>query len=107
MQIRRMTISIYIIFIAFWRGEITRIECEQAINNSLEVFGVLGTRWRSAIQVRRIVIQLADRSGEYTRLTTSRSPAEDIGLSYKEPVLEEPAASTDVSVASFVEGVRD
>jgi len=64
MQIRRMTISIYIIFIAFWRGEITRLECEQAVNSSLEVLCVLGTRWRSAMQVQQTVIQLASKSGE-------------------------------------------
>lgn len=64
MQIRRMTISIYIIFIAFWRGEITKMECEQAVNSSLEVLCVLGTRWRSATQVRQIVVQLADKSGK-------------------------------------------
>lgn len=64
MQIRRMTTSIYIIFIAFWRGEITRMECEQAVNSSLEVLCVLGTRWRSAVQVQQTVIQLANKSGE-------------------------------------------
>lgn len=64
MQIRRMTISIYIIFIAFWRGEITKMECEQAVNSSLEVLCVLGTRWRSATHVRQIVVQLADKSGK-------------------------------------------
>lgn len=66
MQVRRMTISIYIILIAFWRGEITRSECEQALDSSLEVLCVLGTRWASALQVQQIVIQLATRSGEST-----------------------------------------
>jgi len=40
------------------------MECEQAVNSSLEVLCVLGTRWRSASHVRQIVIQLAEKSGE-------------------------------------------
>lgn len=63
MQIRRMAISVYIIFIAFWRGEITRAECEQAIDSSLEVLDVLGTRWRSAGIVQETAMRLADVSG--------------------------------------------
>lgn len=66
MQIRRVAISIYIIFIAFWRGEITKVECEESVNSSLEVLCVLGTRWRSAAQVGHIVTQLAERTGEPT-----------------------------------------
>jgi hypothetical protein len=65
MQIRRVAISTYIIFIAFWRGEITKVECEQAVNSSLEVLCVLSTRWRSAAQVAHIVTQLADKSGRF------------------------------------------
>lgn len=63
MQIRRVAISVYIIFIAFWRGEITKVECEEAVTSSLEVLCVLGTRWRSAAKVGHIVTQLADRTG--------------------------------------------
>jgi hypothetical protein len=92
MQIRRMTISIYIIIIAFWRGEITKMECEQAVNSSLEVLCVLGTRWRSATHVRQIVVQLADKSGKSSSYLV---PSLIVGLIYKEPLLEEPVDQAD------------
>lgn len=69
-----MATSIYLVFIAHWRGELTQGECETAVTCALEVLGVIGTRWQSAATVGQIVIQLADKTG----------------LSYKKPVLEEP-----------------
>jgi hypothetical protein len=53
------------------------MECEQAVNSSLEVLCVLGTRWRSATHVRQIVVQLAEKSGKSpilsSNVTDSRS----------------------------------
>lgn len=76
MQVRRMATSIYLVFIAHWRGEITQSECETAVNCTLEVLCVIGTRWQSAATVGQTVVQLADKTG----------------LLYKKPVLEEPPA---------------
>ena len=63
MQLRRVTTSIYLVFIAHWRGEIPRSECETAVNSTLEVLCVIGTRWQSAAKVGQVVVQLADKSG--------------------------------------------
>ncbi|WVF71076.1 hypothetical protein IAT40_005873 [Kwoniella sp. CBS 6097] len=79
MQLRRVAISIYLVFIALWAGEISQMDAEQAVNSTLDVLCVIGTRWQSAAHVGQIVVQLADRTG----------------LSYKKPILED--------VASFAE----
>jgi hypothetical protein len=63
MQLRRTEIAIYIVFIAFWRSEVTQLECETAINDTLEVLCVFGTRWQSATSIAAIVMQLADKTG--------------------------------------------
>lgn len=63
MQLRRVTISIYLVFIAVWAGEIPYGDAEQAVVNTLEVLCVIGTRWQSAAQVGQIVVQLADKTG--------------------------------------------
>ncbi|WVR06139.1 hypothetical protein IAU60_003169 [Kwoniella sp. DSM 27419] len=62
-HLRRVTISIYLVFIALWSGEIPHGDAEQAVTSTLEVLCVIGTRWQSAAQVGQIVIQLADKMG--------------------------------------------
>ena len=64
MQMRRTAASIYLVFLAYWHGEITKEECEQAFNSTLDLLGVFATRWKSASIIRDHVIQLAEHTGE-------------------------------------------
>ncbi|OCF32000.1 hypothetical protein I316_06386 [Kwoniella heveanensis BCC8398] len=82
MQLRRVTTSVYLVFIALWAGEISHIDAEQAVNSALEVLCVIGTRWRSAAHVGQIVVQLADKTG----------------LSYKKPILEDTASLAEQGI---------
>lgn len=63
MQFRRVTISVFLVFLALWVGEVPHSDAEAAVNNMLHVLRVIGTRWKSATQVAQIVVQLADKSG--------------------------------------------
>jgi len=64
MQLRRVSISIYVVFIALWRGEITVADAQTAVVNTFHVLTVFQTRWRTAQSVRDIVGTLAEKSGK-------------------------------------------
>jgi hypothetical protein len=63
MQLRRVSVSAYIIFLALWAGEIPHAAVAISINNTLDVLQVIGTRWKSAHIVAQTVEQLAQKSG--------------------------------------------
>jgi len=65
MQLRRVAISIYVVFIALWRGEITAADAQTAVIETLHVLTVFSTRWEAAQSVREIVHRLAEKSGAY------------------------------------------
>jgi hypothetical protein len=64
MQLRRVTTSILIVFIALWAGEVPHVDAQAAVHNTLDVMCIIGTRWKSAAKVGQIVVQLAEKSGE-------------------------------------------
>ena len=77
MQLRRVSVSVYIIFLALWAGEMPHAAVAISVNNTLDVLQVIGTRWKSAGMVAKTVEQLADRSG----LTISaRRPPVDVSV---------------------------
>ncbi|KAK1921076.1 hypothetical protein DB88DRAFT_122831 [Papiliotrema laurentii] len=63
MQLRRVAISIFVAFLALWRGEITASEAHTAVQDTLHVLAVFQTRWKSAYKTQEIVMLLAERSG--------------------------------------------
>jgi hypothetical protein len=48
MQLRRISTALQLVFLAFFRGEVLVEEAEQAMDNTLLVLDILGTRWRAA-----------------------------------------------------------
>lgn len=63
MQLRRVSVSAYIIFLALWAGEVPHAPAALSINNALDVMQIIGTRWRSANVVVSNVERLAEKSG--------------------------------------------
>lgn len=63
MQFRRVTISIFLVFLGLWVGEVPHADAETAVNNMLHVLRIIGTRWKSASHIGQVVVQLADKSG--------------------------------------------
>ena len=63
MQLRRVAISVYVIFIALWRGEITTADAQTSVIDTFHVLAVFQTRWKSARSVRDIVARLTEKSG--------------------------------------------
>ena len=78
MQLRRVAISVFVAFLALWRGEITASEAHTAVQDTLHVLAVFQTRWKSAYKTQEIVMLLAERSGRSQRIRgvlTDRSAA--------------------------------
>lgn len=70
MQLRRISTALQLVFLAFFRGEVLVEEAEQAMDNTLLVLDILGTRWRAATVSATSFKQLATASGErYHRKT--------------------------------------
>lgn len=79
MQLRRVSVSVYIIFLALWAGEMPHAAAAISVNNTLDVLQVIGTRWKSAGIVAGTVQQLAEKSG--LAIGERRPPPKDVSFS--------------------------
>ncbi|WWC85388.1 uncharacterized protein L201_000251 [Kwoniella dendrophila CBS 6074] len=80
MQLRRITTAIHVIFIAYWKGELTKTSASTAIDNAMILLKILSARWQSATNIALLVVDLAKRSEvpvqQYSFETGQNDPAQ-------------------------------
>ncbi|GFZ48390.1 hypothetical protein JCM24511_06138 [Saitozyma sp. JCM 24511] len=91
-QLRRIVTAMHLVFLAFFRGEVPVEEVEEAIDHTLLLLKILGTRWKAATSSATAIKQLASASGLRYRDTPYQVPG---GMRLPDTLPADPSADSD------------